>query len=92
MALSKCPHCNNTSFEAAEVSPSGSPFKAIFIQCAGCGAPAGVMDFYNIGTLLNNQEVKIAELSRKIDRLETSIQEIAGQDTSILEFPVRDTD
>ncbi|MCK4868978.1 MAG: hypothetical protein KAT39_13075 [Alphaproteobacteria bacterium] len=91
MALSKCPHCNNTSFEAAEVSPSGSPFSAIFIQCAGCGAPVGVMDFYNIGTFLNLQETKIAELSQKIDRLEHSIKEIAGQDASILEFPGPDT-
>ncbi len=91
MALSKCPHCNNTSFETKEVSPSGSPFSAIFIQCAGCGAPAGVMDFYNIGTLLNIQGAKIEELLQKIDKLQHSINEISGQDASILEFPGPDT-
>ena len=77
MALSKCPHCDGKIFELQEVSPIGAAYKSTFVQCSGCGAPVGAMDYFNVGTLLKNQEAKIDELSRKVDQIDYSLQLIA---------------
>lgn len=37
-------------------SPRGSKFKIMFIQCSSCGTTVGVMDYFNIPTLI--EEVK----------------------------------
>lgn len=52
MANSTCVKCGSTSFEIMENSPSGSNFKFMFVQCSSCGGVVGVMDYYNIGKLL----------------------------------------
>lgn len=54
MATSKCPSCNNHSFEMKEISPRGSQFKYNFIQCSACGAVVGVVDYFNTARLLHN--------------------------------------
>jgi predicted nucleic-acid-binding Zn-ribbon protein len=59
MAYSKCPKCENSSFEMVEQTPKGSAFKLMFVQCALCNTVVGVMDYYNIGSVLR-------ELARKI--------------------------
>jgi hypothetical protein len=63
MAYSKCPKCENTSFEAKENSPSNSNFNLIFIQCRSCGCVVGTMDYYNIGTKLHDLEKKVDTIS-----------------------------
>lgn len=52
MAVSTCPKCDGTFFETKENSPRGSNFKFTFVQCASCGAVVGVMDYFNIGQLI----------------------------------------
>jgi predicted nucleic-acid-binding Zn-ribbon protein len=60
MALtSTCVKCGNTSFEVKEVSPNGSNFKLIFVQCASCGGVVGVTEYFNIGA-------KIEALAKKL--------------------------
>jgi hypothetical protein len=68
MAITKCPHCEGTFFEIKESAPQGAAYKAIFIQCSGCGAPFAAQDYYNLGALLKEQEAKIAELFQKVDQ------------------------
>ncbi len=62
MAYSKCVACGSTSFEAKEHSPSGSNFKLIFIQCSSCGGVIGALDYYNIGSRIDDLEKKIDSL------------------------------
>ena len=76
MAFTTCPHCKGTYFEIKEVEPRGAAYKTVFIQCSGCGAPFAAQDYFNIGSLLQGQEKKIADLSRKVDQLDYNIQEI----------------
>jgi len=45
MATSKCGHCKSATFEVKEVEPRESRFKLIFVQCASCGVPVGVIDY-----------------------------------------------
>jgi transcription elongation factor Elf1 len=58
----KCPHCGSSSYSVVEVEPAQSRFKLLAIACSHCEAPAGFMDYYNIGARLD-------ELEEKIDRL-----------------------
>jgi predicted nucleic-acid-binding Zn-ribbon protein len=59
MALSTCVKCGGSSFEISHVSPTGSNFKLMFIQCSSCGGVVGVMDFYNIGQSLHDLAKKL---------------------------------
>lgn len=60
MALSsKCPSCSSTSFETAIETPKESRFKLLFIRCASCGAVVGVLDYYNIGSMLQQLAKKL---------------------------------
>ncbi|MNS96059.1 hypothetical protein D3C72_1303410 [compost metagenome] len=52
MATSSCIKCGSTNFEIKENSPKGSNYKFMFIQCSSCGGVISVMDYYNIGKLL----------------------------------------
>ncbi|MDD5394963.1 MAG: hypothetical protein PHE17_18245, partial [Thiothrix sp.] len=63
MAWSTCPKCGGHMFEIKENEPSGSAYKVMVFQCTGCGHPFGIMDYFNIGTLLQNQKKDISDLS-----------------------------
>lgn len=53
MALySKCPKCENTSFEIAEESPKGSRFKCYFIRCSSCGTVVSSTAYHNTTSIL----------------------------------------
>ncbi len=53
MATSTCPKCNSTSFELkTNDNVKGTNYKLSFIQCADCGAVVGVLDYYNLGSLI----------------------------------------
>jgi predicted nucleic-acid-binding Zn-ribbon protein len=52
MATSTCIKCVNEEFESKETTPRNSNFVYSFIQCTNCGDVVGVMDFYNIGNML----------------------------------------
>jgi hypothetical protein len=52
MALPTCVKCGQHQFEVREVEPNDSNFKLNFVQCGSCGGVVGVMDYSNIGSLL----------------------------------------
>ena len=70
MANSKCPHCSGTRFELKSIAAEGARYKLNFIQCAGCGAPFGVMEYYDIGSLFKDQEVVLGGLQASLDNLD----------------------
>jgi len=60
VATSKCAKCDSTRFELVlKDGISGSRYKFNFIQCASCGAVVGVVDYYNIGAVLEKIGKKI---------------------------------
>lgn len=61
-----CPHCRATSWKIVTIEPIGGNFKQNVLQCNGCGAPVGVLDYYNLGGLLKEQEKEIASLKREL--------------------------
>lgn len=50
-----------------EVSPSGSAYKLNFVQCASCGAVVGVLDWYNIGSMLEKQNKAIKAIAAQMN-------------------------
>lgn len=59
MAMSTCPKCNDHRFEIVETEPHSSRFKLLFVQCMGCGAVVGVLEYRNIGWLLDKIAAKL---------------------------------
>lgn len=53
MAQSTCVKCGNTRFEMKEQSPVSSNYKYLFIQCTSCGGVVGVVEYFNIGSLIH---------------------------------------
>jgi len=56
---SKCPSCNNSSFEMIEETPKGSSFKLMFIRCKSCKTVVGVTDYFNTNFLLKKLAEKL---------------------------------
>ncbi len=69
MATSKCPKCGNTSFEMKEHTPDKSNYKLEFVQCSSCGTVVGVMDYFNIGTRINEVDEKIDKLINLVNSI-----------------------
>ena len=59
MAMSTCIKCGGHAFEMVEHTPRKSSFKYNFIQCASCGGVVGVVEYFNIGSLLNTLAGKL---------------------------------
>jgi hypothetical protein len=69
--MSNCPHCNRATFEIEEAEVSGMKFK--FVQCSGCKAPIGVMEYTDVGQLIHDLERRVTEVLRV---LVSSLQKI----------------
>jgi hypothetical protein len=59
MAMPTCVKCDGHLFEVREVTPHNSNYVLMFVQCSGCGGVVGVMDFYNIGEILQKMKQKL---------------------------------
>ena len=51
-SYSKCPKCENTSFEVVEDTPNRSNWKMNYIRCSSCKTVIGVTEYFNLGGLL----------------------------------------
>jgi len=79
MAISTCPKCGNHSYSLRETEPSGSAVKWYFVQCAVCGAPVGVVDFYPNSTLLKRMqavEKLVKDLSASVSQIDYMIRQL----------------
>ena len=54
-----CPSCSNTNFEAVNETPVNSNYELIFIRCVSCKTVVGVLDYYNVGTLIHKLAAKL---------------------------------
>lgn len=65
--MSACPKCDRgTTFKLSTKSPKDSAFKLSFIECSSCGAVVGVMDFHNIGQMLNQQNKALKKIAAAV--------------------------
>ena len=61
---SKCPRCENTSFEAKIEAPVGAGRQLLFVRCANCGTVVGVTEWESTNDLLH-------QIINKLDRSDT---------------------
>jgi hypothetical protein len=74
MASTKCSSCNGHRFEIKEVSPIGSKFKYLALQCSSCGSVMGIVDYWNIGVVLKDGiEPKLNELESQINNVNNNL-------------------
>lgn len=64
---STCTKCGNHTFCLQEDVPAGAKFKVYFVQCVKCGGVAGVMDWYNIGSLLIRQNAALKKIATALN-------------------------
>jgi len=67
MAISKCGHCNGTSFELKEHTPAGSQYSIYFVQCATCGSVVGTMDNRSVPVLMDLQNEAIKKIASALN-------------------------
>lgn len=77
MASSKCGHCAGLRFEIKLVEPVNGRFKQYFIQCASCGVPVGALDYFNLGTELQDRKSEIEAVDKRLKRIEELVVHIA---------------
>jgi uncharacterized Zn finger protein len=56
---SKCPKCENTTFEVVNEMPVNSNYELIFVRCESCHTVVGTIDFYNVGALVKKLALKL---------------------------------
>ncbi len=66
MAVSTCPKCDSHRFETTVTEPHNSNFKLIFVQCSSCGAVVGVLDFFNIGNIIQQHSVALKTIASTV--------------------------
>jgi len=54
-----CPSCSNTEFEVVNETPVNSNYELIFVRCTSCKSVVGVIDYYNVGTLIKKLAAKL---------------------------------
>jgi hypothetical protein len=74
MAVSTCPKCDGHSFELALFTPLGAGHKLALVQCAGCGAPIGVMD-PAMGPQIEALRKEIAAIDDRLNRIAKALQD-----------------
>ena len=65
--MSKCPHCNGMLWELETEEPRGSAFKINFIRCAGCKAPVGTMEYFNLHSDFEVLQKEVKKLEQAIN-------------------------
>lgn len=56
---SKCPKCEYQEFEVVNEIPANSNYELIFVRCVNCHSVVGVIDYYNVGTLIKKLAAKL---------------------------------
>lgn len=74
--ISSCSKCGGNTFKVVIQEPTGSRYKVNFVQCSSCNTPVGVLDFYNTGAQLEQQEKQIKGLTAGIAHLEHELRQI----------------
>lgn len=68
--MANCGFCKrgmSTSLE--EITPRGSRYKLTAVCCGSCGAVLSVLDFHNIGQMMNELKGDVARLGERLAAL-----------------------
>lgn len=66
MANTTCAKCGRTQFELKEIELKNSRFHFMSVQCVSCGTPIGILDYMNIGDMLEKQNSAIRKIAEHL--------------------------
>lgn len=75
-SLAKCGHCGHMGTKLHEIEPSGSAYKLQAVCCQSCNSILGVVDFFNVGTLLKNAEKEQKKLAAQAQSIDSRLAQI----------------
>jgi hypothetical protein len=87
MAVSGCAHCQNESFELQEALIGGAHHRVVFVQCASCGTPVGIVESHALRrqqereARLRNLERQVASIGSAVHHIGRIVGSIASQHT-----------
>ena len=64
MPSPKCPSCSNHSFELNEIAVRNSKYKLYSVQCTSCGSVVSMLNYFDPGVLLKDQEQMLKDIQR----------------------------
>lgn len=67
--MSTCGKCGSHLFRVQKTEPSGSAFILYFVQCSSCGTPVGVLEYNNLGAMVEKLEAKVGDLANEIRQI-----------------------
>ena len=62
----KCPKCENTTFELVEDTPSKSEFKFQYLRCSSCKTFITTEQYLNTNAILQDLEKSINNIKKKL--------------------------
>jgi predicted nucleic-acid-binding Zn-ribbon protein len=69
--MTTCAKCDASSWKLDELSVSGTKARYYAVQCTNCNAPAGVVEYNNVGD-------QLIELEKKVDALYTNLTALSN--------------
>lgn len=63
---SKCPKCENNTFELTEDSPKNSKYKMQFLRCCSCKTIITTLPFYDTTSILESIEKDLEKIKSKL--------------------------
>jgi predicted metal-binding protein len=79
MAVTTCAGCGGRYFEMVTAEPANSRVKINMVQCAACGIAVSTMEYYDAGSLLKEQEAKLAAMDSRLVRIERYLAALSSQ-------------
>jgi hypothetical protein len=76
LSISKCPKCENGSFQLVTFDPVGAKYKLNFVQCTKCNIPVGVIDYYDSGVLLKEQEKMLKKQESDLSDVKSRVRNV----------------
>jgi hypothetical protein len=67
MATPKCPNCISYSFEINPVTPSGSKFSVLMVNCSECGCVVTSMDNVYLPAAIQFLKDDIAKIAKAMN-------------------------
>jgi hypothetical protein len=76
MTSLNCVKCEGHLFQLVEHVPIGAVDKILFVQCAACGTPVGVLPEFDSAAILKKRETGIEELKGQVSEIDGGLRRI----------------
>ncbi len=76
MSVSKCAKCGNGLFQVEAITPIGSNRDILTVICHACNTIAGTVDYHSTAEELNEANLQIQVLSKKLDTINQNVGQL----------------